>query len=65
MPSLVGEEQVQAANALLGLAAIVNKVPAISAAGVLVATVDPASRCSPTRRRQGRSGRRRPSASEG
>jgi MFS family permease len=41
VPSLVGQEQVQAANALLGLAANITKVVSISVAGVLVATVGP------------------------
>lgn len=41
VPSLVDAEQVQAANALLGLAANINKVVSISTAGVLVATVGP------------------------
>jgi hypothetical protein len=41
VPSLVGEDQAQQANALLGLAANVNKVASISMAGVLVATVGP------------------------
>lgn len=41
VPSLVGEDQAQPANALLGLAANVNKVVSISVAGVLVATVGP------------------------
>jgi predicted MFS family arabinose efflux permease len=41
VPSLVGADQAQQANALLGLAANVNKVASISAAGVLVATVGP------------------------
>lgn len=41
VPALVGADQAQAANALLGLAANINKVASISAAGVLVATVGP------------------------
>lgn len=41
VPALVGDDQVQPANALLGLAGNVNKVASISAAGVLVATVGP------------------------
>lgn len=41
VPSLVDADQAQAANALLGLAANVNKVVSISVAGVLVATVGP------------------------
>lgn len=41
VPALVGEEQAQQANALLGLAANVNKVLSISVAGLLVATVGP------------------------
>ncbi len=39
VPSLVGEDQVLAANALLGLVGNVNKVVSISVAGVLVASV--------------------------
>jgi predicted MFS family arabinose efflux permease len=41
VPSLVGEGQVQEANALLGLVGNVNKVLSISVAGVLVASVGP------------------------
>ncbi|MFB8414809.1 MFS transporter [Streptomyces albidoflavus] len=41
VPSLVGRDQVQEANALLGLVGNVNKVVAISVAGVLVALVGP------------------------
>lgn len=41
VPSLVGEDQVQAANAVLGLVGNVNKVLSISVAGVLVASVGP------------------------
>ena len=41
VPSLVRADQVQEANALLGLAANVNKVVSISAAGVLVAVLGP------------------------
>jgi predicted MFS family arabinose efflux permease len=41
VPSLVGEDQVQAANALVGLVGNVNKVLSISVAGALVASVGP------------------------
>ncbi|MDW4918603.1 MFS transporter [Streptomyces californicus] len=41
VPSLVDKDQVQEANALLGLVGNVNKVVAISVAGVLVAWVGP------------------------
>ncbi|WP_052850165.1 MFS transporter [Streptomyces avicenniae] len=41
VPSLVGEDQVQEATALLGLVGNVNKVASISVAGVLVAGVGP------------------------
>ncbi|MER6103736.1 MFS transporter [Streptomyces sp. NPDC001832] len=41
VPSLVDEDQVQAANAALGMVGNVNKVLSISVAGVLVASVGP------------------------
>lgn len=41
VPSLVAGDEVQAANALLGLAGNVNKVLSIAVAGALVATVGP------------------------
>ncbi|MEV1040426.1 MFS transporter [Streptomyces sp. NPDC050204] len=41
VPSLVDKDQVQAANAALGLVGNVNKVLSISVAGVLVASVGP------------------------
>ncbi|MFL4909396.1 MFS transporter [Streptomyces sp. MMS24-I2-30] len=41
VPSLVGEDQLREANALLGLVGNVNKVVSISVAGVLVASVGP------------------------